>query len=173
MKRLLMRAVIGLCVVSPAFADAPPNLCGNGEHVYFTCETASRGRIVSLCGRTDGAKASGWLQYRFGRRGAIELEFPAVRDGSLQRFRYYHYFRALVDRTGVTFDNGAYTYSLFDHHEGDVEPAEDLSGVEITKAGSDTEPVRILCRMPVVSGLAALEDALPCDRENALGMCPE
>jgi hypothetical protein len=169
----LVVPTIALLLAFAASAQAPPTLCQAGERVYFSCATEPRGRVVSLCGSEQLGEASGYLQYRFGRPGAIELEFPPARAGSVERFRYYHYVRPLVDRQGVTFEAGGYQYSVLDHSEAETAPAERTAGVEVAKDAAGAGARELPCREPVTSELIALEGVVACDRANALAACAE
>lgn len=173
MAAAILLAIVVLATASAASADAPATLCEAGERVYFSCATAPRGRIASLCGSADLGGASGYLQYRFGRPGAVELAFPSARAGSLHRFRYDHYLRPLVDRQGVWFVTGGYRYEILHHREAETTPEEVYAGVEVTPDVEGTSPRAFPCRGPVRSELIALEGVVPCDPANALGGCAE
>ncbi len=56
-------------------ADRRPSLCKRDEVAIFSCNLGSK--VVSLCASRDIAEAAGTMSYRFGRKGAIELEYPA------------------------------------------------------------------------------------------------
>lgn len=71
----LLVGLVATCFIERAFAAGH---CKPDETTYFSCEVKGRGKTVSVCGGTDG------LQYRFGALGAIELEFPRDRAGSLR-----------------------------------------------------------------------------------------
>ena len=51
------------------------SLCKLGEEIYFSC--AAKGKMISLCGSQDASPADGYLVYRYGQAGALELEYPA------------------------------------------------------------------------------------------------
>src|ERR1044071_2779627 len=72
---------------APARDPAPlhPNsLCARTEQIIFSCLTKRSGssspttpaKIVSLCASRDLDKERGYLQYRYGLPGKVELEFP-------------------------------------------------------------------------------------------------
>jgi hypothetical protein len=62
----------GIAQRRPA-ASAPRSLCKPGEKVLFQCRIDRR--TASLCAGT-GPEGK-FVQYRFGRPGAVELAFPA------------------------------------------------------------------------------------------------
>jgi hypothetical protein len=70
---------------------ATPSLCEAGESTYFSCRLKGA-KVVSICGSgqvnpvdNDGHRVA-WLQYRMGRKGALELVFPKQQDGSVRQF---------------------------------------------------------------------------------------
>jgi hypothetical protein len=74
-------------------ATAASTLCTKGEVSYFSCK-ANNGKTISLCGHVFSTDKLGaakdvenpWLEYRYGRPGALELVYPASRKDSVQRF---------------------------------------------------------------------------------------
>jgi hypothetical protein len=62
----------GLPWAGAAFGQAP---CAAGEQALFACSTGSK--RVAVCASPDLGAASGSVQYRFGRPGAVELATPA------------------------------------------------------------------------------------------------
>lgn len=143
-------------------ADAG-GLCQPKETTYFQCSVA-KGRSINLCGSSDGA-----VQYRFGRKRAVELAFPADAREGAQAMRYAHYFRAHTDRHEIRFENQGFEYVLFDYQEG----ARRRSGVRVI--GGDGKGERdVTCTGAVQSRLSALKRVLVCDAESALngGRCP-
>ena len=158
--------VVALLVSGPCLAADRPRatsgLCEAHETTYFQC-SAAKARSISLCGAADGA-----LQYRFGRRQAVELAFPADTKEGAKSFRYAHYFRARTDRYEIRFENQGVEYVLFDYQESDHREA----GVRVTT--DDGKEREVACTGPVKSSLPALQGVVPCDAESALnlGSCP-
>ena len=136
------------------------SLCAKNEHIIFSCAVNRTAKIVSLCASSDFAKERGYLQYRFGLPGKIELEFPKERQGTQQKFQYSHYFRAQVDLTEITFTIGGYEYSVFDNYNGEERPAISEQGVSVTAPGKPKE-VSFVCRSKPKADYSALADILP------------
>ena len=109
MKRFVF--VLLLCLdVQVAFGA--PSLCQKGEDNYFSCK-AHNGKIISLCGQVSTDDYP-WLQYRYGRPGAIELAYPQSRKDSVQRFKAER-IRAgggAYGVDGVAFVSGSIGYSV-------------------------------------------------------------
>ncbi len=150
----------------------PGTLCQTDERVIFSCLVKSGNRLVSLCGSKVLTDKSGYLQYRFGRGGRIELEFPGERQGSQQMFRYAHYFRPQVDRFSVSFTIKDHTYTVFKNYEGDIEPKGQDAGIHIALPGEKSR--EIPCVGLGKGNLHEIKSVVPCDQDDALNMgeCP-
>jgi hypothetical protein len=144
--------------------------CAHDEQILFSCSIKGSQKVLSLCGSRQLTKNKGYIQYRYGSPGRIELEYPSVRAGSQSKFTYSHYFRARVDRTEVGFKNGTYDYSVFSDYEGDIGPVEDEKGVRISDSASGKEKT-LLCRGQVISQLGLLATVIPCAEDESSGEC--
>jgi hypothetical protein len=120
-------------------------LCTRDERVIFSCPVKKPAKIVSVCASKDLTRDRGYLQYRFGLPGKIELEFPKDRTGTQQKFQYTHYFRARVDLTEINFTIDGYQYQVFDTYQGEEKPAVSEQGVSVTAPGKPKE-VSFVCR---------------------------
>jgi hypothetical protein len=139
------------------------SLCTQSERIIFSCSVKRSGKIVSLCASTDVTKTSGYVQYRFGLPDKIELEFPAEKERSQEKFEYIHYFRAQVDETQISFTSGGYNYSVFDEYNGEFKPAVSSQGVRVEAPGGKESSLE--CQGKARTGYANLETILPT-REN-------
>src|SRR6187401_870618 len=104
-----MKIIVLFAAVVVCLALAPGNslsnlaqlqagtLCEQTEKIVFSCPIVNSRKIVSLCSSKELTKEKGYLQYRFGVPGKIELEFPNQREQTPKAFKYSHYFRAQVD----------------------------------------------------------------------------
>jgi len=142
-------------------------LCRSEEQVFFSCTIAASNKLVSLCGAKIIDIRRGYIQYRFGRVGAPELQYPRERANTQRVFRYAHYFRAQVDRTEITFDNQDFRYVVFDYDEGDVKPAIREAGVRVTRHRNEQETV-LQCSGNPISRLGNLESIVSGDMDNPL-----
>jgi len=124
----------------------PNTLCARDERVIFGCILKQPARIVSVCASKNLTSETGYLQYRFGVPGKIELEFPKDRTGTQQKFEYSHYFRARVDLTEINFTVDGVSYSVFDDYQGEEKPAVSEQGVAINWPGTNKKEVRLICR---------------------------
>ena len=164
----LPRAEARLFAATMGKTDQPSSLCRTEEQVLFTCLAAGSAKLVSLCGSKFLDHRRGYLQYRYGIPGAIELQFPQARANTQLAFRYAHYARAQVDRTEISFDNQDNRYTLFDYYGGDVTPAIAVAGVRVGKHGTRGWETELRCQSRPVSTLSSLETVIRRDFDNPL-----
>ncbi len=164
----LLRPEASLFAAQMATVVQPSSLCRAEEQVIFTCVAAGSAKLVSLCGSKLLDHRRGYLQYRYGKPGAIELQFPQARANTQLAFRYAHYFRAQVDRTEISFDNQDYRYILFDYYEGDVKPVVAVAGVRVGKHGTKGRETELQCQSRPASKLGSLETVIRRDHDNPL-----
>lgn len=141
--------------------------CRAGEVAYFACQTRAK-KLISLCGAAAG-KAPSALHYRFGPPGKVELEYPSAgAAGSLARFSYNEYTRAMTYYVDIGFVTGGYRYALFKRYDGTESPVTDY-GVSVT--APDGRDTTIECVGKTTQRLPELAPVLHCDQEHAFG-CP-
>jgi hypothetical protein len=138
----------------------PNTLCAKDERIIFSCPVKRPAKIVSLCASKDLTSDHGYLQYRFGLPGKVELEFPKDRTATQQKFQYNHYFRAQFDQTAINFTIEGYEYSVFDDYNGEEKPAVSSQGVSVTAPGKPKE-VSFVCRTKPKADYSELQAALP------------
>jgi hypothetical protein len=129
-----------------ARALQPNTLCAQEERVIFACVLKQPAKIVSVCASKDLTRETGYLQYRFGRPAKIELEFPKDRTGTQEKFKYTHYFRALVDLNEIGFSIDGVEYSVIDDYNAEETPAQSVEGLAINWPGARRKEVRYICR---------------------------
>jgi hypothetical protein len=142
------------------------SLCTADEHIIFSCTVKRSAKLVSLCSSKDLAKDHGYLQYRFGLPGKIELEFPKDRTHTQEQFRYSHYFRYQVDETEITFKNDDYEYEIFDTYNGEEKPSVTSQGVTVTPLPpARPTDVTLTCATKPKADYSKLSDVLGNDQE--------
>lgn len=101
--------------------------CLPDETTYFSCSIRGSNKIASVCGSNDR------LQYRFGRSGQIELEFPKEGLESLSQFRGAFRFHggAGVSAEWLMFDKDGTEYSV-----SQIDGGSNFKGVTVVAAGS-------------------------------------
>jgi len=161
---LLASGAIGFGSLARASAEPPREtntLCAADERVIFSCALKQPAKIVSVCASKDLTSDKGYLQYRFGLPGKVELEFPQDRTNTQKQFEYSHYFRARVDMTEINFTvNGVISYSVFDDYNGEEKPQVSEQGVSINWPGTNKKEVRYFCAAKAKADYADLQDVL-------------
>ena len=156
-KALLMVALVCVAVVmAPAASQPARSLCEKDEKVIFSCSIRKPAKLVSLCASPDFAKDRGYLQYRFGLPGKIELEFPKTRESTQASFKYSHYFRAQFDQTEIAFTSAGHQYAIFDDYSGEQKPASHDQGIRIT--APDGKETTLSCRGRAQADYSNLSD---------------
>jgi hypothetical protein len=122
-----------------------PSLCEKAEKVVFSCQLKNSAKIVSLCSSSKLSKTEGYLQYRFGVSGKIELEYPKQRSDAQKSFHYSHYFRARFDLTEISFSLEGHTYTVFDNYNGEEKRSITDQGITVKLPG-DKKEVSYACR---------------------------
>ena len=121
-------------VINSAEQPQPNSLCAPDERIIFSCPVEKSTKIVSVCASNDLASDRGYLQYRFGLPGKIELEYPHDRKGTQEKFQYSHYPGSQLEhaRTHIHFNIDGDEYKVFDESYN-----EDTSilGVGVTAPG--------------------------------------
>jgi len=132
-RRSIFVTLFCLCLVAIGSAQTQSgSLCESTEKIVFSCTVGKAAKIVSLCSSKELTKDRGYLQYRFGLPGKLELEFPKQREQTQSSFKYSHYFRAQFDQTEISFTSDAYQYAIFDDYNGEQKPAQHDQGIRIT-----------------------------------------
>ena len=159
MKFIVIIAAVVVCLApAPAQLQAG-SLCEQTEKIVFSCPIVNTGKTVSLCSSKELTKDKGYLQYRFGVPGKIELEFPKQREQTQTAFKYSHYFRAQFDTTDISFVNGDTEYSVFDDYNGEEKPPISTEGVSVTAPGKSKE-VSFVCRTRAKADYSRLDEVL-------------
>ena len=86
-----------------------PTLCERGERIAWSCRAGRR--TISVCASPRISATAGYIQYRIGRPGRLELQHPATRVHPRGRFRYS---LAPNGNTSLEFDTGGHTYAVFE-----------------------------------------------------------
>lgn len=153
----------GVLCAGAALAETPSH-CAPSEQILFHCRMRDSTKILSVCAARELSATSGYLQYRFGRPGKVELEFPQEKTKTQQQFRYSHYFRFQTDRTELSFRHNGFEYAVYSDYEAELKPARKETGVRV----NTTE---LPCGGQVIDKLSKLAEVVPCDENTALGGC--
>ena len=123
-------------------------LCRAEEIDYFSCETTANQKIVSVCGNITDGEITGesWLQYRFGKKGAIELLYPSKASGSVEKFEGNYFGRYNVIDLRFMSGKALYGVELNHTYDGDEAQQRDQPSGGITVHLGKTKHVSIDCK---------------------------
>lgn len=138
--------------------------CGKTERVIFSCPLRRSSKVLSLCSSAKLTKTEGYIQYRFGKPGRVELEYPKQRARSQDAFSYNHYFRAQVDLTEISFSVDGYSYTVFDSYNGEEKPAISEAGVTVTPPAGARD-ITYSCNTKAQADFANLAEVLKSGSE--------
>jgi hypothetical protein len=165
-KRSLGIASVALCVVAVNASSRvntaqlqAGSLCERDEKIVFSCTITRPAKIVSLCSSKELTKERGYLQYRFGLPGKVELEFPKQREQTQTAFKYSHYFRAQFDLTEISFSQDGHQYAIFDDYNGEEKPVRHEQGIKITPPNG--KEVTLTCRGKAKAQYGDLAEVFP------------
>jgi hypothetical protein len=102
---------LGLTLSSPALAATVYTHCKVNEMVVYSCATGSR--ILSICASPDISKNQGYLQYRYGLKGKLELVYPETFQHPAGLFKPGNLMFSGGGGTYLQFNTGGYTYTVF------------------------------------------------------------
>ena len=98
LKKLLLALMVNTVFVSTVYAhpliikeDDTLNrtLCQDDEDIYFNAQLEN-GKLASLCAYQHYSPDTGYVKYRYGDVGSVELEFPSDKKPPRGRFLTYH-----------------------------------------------------------------------------------
>lgn len=136
----------------------PVSLCAADERIVWSCEIAgAKRKIVSVCGSRRLDKQNGYLQYRFGVPGHVELEYPSARQNTQTGFTFSRYTRPRTTYLRLGFKLNEFEYEIYDDSADEGASA----GVRVTPDNDDARAVDYRCRKPVVHHLIELEEVVP------------
>ena len=138
------------------------SLCRAGEQTIWTCTTV-KNKVASVCASKDLAEETGYVQYRFGSPGKIELEYPKEREGSAQKFKYSRYTRPLVTMLTLEFEHQGVMYEIHDDDNYEEKPPVRAASIDIADG---VRSASVECRQPVSGSLMKLETIVPRKDEN-------
>jgi hypothetical protein len=156
-------AASALFLLLTAQSIAATTHCTSAEDVVFSCPLQRMAKVVSVCAspRLLASQGRGYLVYRFGKPGAVELEFPKDKVGSPAKFVHSHYFRAQTDRTQLRFTSGDFTYELFDEFEQGAKPPSTV-GVRVIQERTG-QVTQLACGKGVTAHWNLIDGAVPAN----------
>ena len=139
------------------------SLCQPDERTIWSCAT-TKNKIASVCASKDLAEGIGYVQYRFGAAGKVELEFPKDRQDSAKKFKYSRYTRPLVTMLTLKFENDGAAYEIHDDDNSEEKPPVRAASIDISTGGG--KEASVVCKLSTGGSLMGLEDIVSRDEEN-------
>lgn len=100
--------------------------CANGERVVFSCRM--KGKVVSVCASAQLEARVGYVQYRYGALGKVELALPAKETFKPSDVGYFSFPGAGSREYYMKFANGNTWYFIrYSSVRGDDDPKTDAS----------------------------------------------
>ncbi|MFW9079793.1 hypothetical protein ACOI9X_11000 [Pseudomonas sp. P2757] len=84
-------------------------LCSDDEDIYFSCPLTG-GKTVSVCASGNSKPSAGFVQYRYGVPGKIEMVFPKSAVPPKGKFFVVNASEGSVNLNIIKFKTGPYTY---------------------------------------------------------------
>jgi len=138
-------------------ADSPGGHCTAAEQVILSCEIEGKaGKVLSLCASKEVTATTGWMAYRFGALGAVELEVPSTPAPPPATFAYATESEGpQISHSTWTFTNEGHTFVVHDSFfHGEQE-----NGLTITLP--DGREVPLSCTQPAINHFGALYALYP------------
>jgi hypothetical protein len=139
------------------------SLCQAGERVVLSASVENSDKIASICSSTRLDDRHGYLQYRFGRPGKVELQFPSSRKNTQKAFTYSRYTRPLVTYLTLAFSAGGYRYSIHQDNDSEIKPASNAAYITVVPLRPRSgEPAEATIKLAgrVMGSLMSLEDVV-------------
>jgi hypothetical protein len=163
--------------ILPAFlassAVHAANLCGASETIVFNCQLKENKKIVSLCSSKELSDKSGFLQYRYGVPGKIELRYPESLTNSQSHFGYDSYSRPDLTTFVLGFENSNYRYETSETNEGGDEGTSSRALLVSSRDKKHSMKLTCLDDQNLVSNVSTLESVVSCDKHHEIveGSC--
>ena len=137
------------------------SLCQAKEQVIWTCSTTNN-KIASVCASKNLDADQGYVQYRFGKMGKIELVLPREKVNSQNFFTYSRYTRPLVTMLTLSFENNGFKYEIHVDDNSEEKPPVRMASIDISNGDRLSS---ISCKQPTYGSLMKLEDIVPRDEK--------
>jgi hypothetical protein len=148
--------VASLLLCGPALS-AGTGHCNAKEEVVFNCELRG-GKTVSVCSSTNLSSNSGYLHYRFGPPGQVELQFPSGTRNTQEQFTFESHRPYATESEFLNFKRGAYEYTVYRVLTDDPE-SKNSAGVQVSKGERVVSDLK--CLNPIVQQPIGLEAVVP------------
>ena len=113
----------------------PKSLCDlKKEIISYTCELVNH-KMVSVCASRNLAPGTGYIVYRYGLPGNIELAYPNELRDPRDFFSYSYFVGEFEGQIGLSFFNKPYRYTVFSHWYIKSGTEVDRAGISVRNGG--------------------------------------
>jgi len=145
---MVNRSFLALCFLFCEMTSAS-TLCTPSEKVLFSCQLENSKKIASVCAAINLTRTVGYLQYRFGTRGKLELVYPSTKVATQERFFWRELRPYQSSVRELTFKSGEYYYTLsaYDVSEAlnDIPGGAQVGQIEVEKSRGSSHPTVLKC----------------------------
>lgn len=121
---LSMTAMLFLGLQNCYAQSEEKDLCAPFEEIYFSCPVGHK--VISVCASGNISPENGYVQYRIGRPGRVEFQYPKMPDPPRRNFAISDISGGNLNIVHLKFKSGSYNYVLY---QGNV------SGVYVKENG--------------------------------------
>lgn len=145
-----------LCVISSVAIAETPTHCEPGETVVFSCSVGKK--TASVCASSNHGPAEGYLQYRFGALGNVEMTHPAKKEHPRDLFTAFYATPVMDDGSramvvSLEFGVNDYGYEITTFAKTDTSETELI----VTKAGKNLATLKCLPQSIIRADLSYMD----------------
>ena len=118
--------------------------------------------MVSVCTSKNFNAKRGYIQYRYGRPGKVELQYPKSRKRSHSAFIFYASLKRGIEYAELSFSNGKRNYDVFEQSDFNQEEPVETQGVSVKLPSGKN--IDINCVKPPKDSISSLEDLVKSTR---------
>ena len=117
---ILQAAIVATLLTDSIASYAANNLCSPTEKVVFNCQLKQSKKFISVCSSQTLTRDSGYIQYRFGTKNHLELNYPQTKANSQNHFFWAdkRFYQSILHE--LTFENRGYLYTLSQYDVSEV-----------------------------------------------------
>jgi hypothetical protein len=159
-----LASIVLLAASSCPHAQAVRTHCESTEVTYFNCLVRGSTKVASVCGAgySFERKEGGYLQYRYGNVGNVELAFPSTLESAKLIDRFYFSSVRTADYVqsdrNLGFLNDGYGYSVYYSEETSKSGRKKASSGILVWTRADRKDVKNLACRNGDAGEALLVD---------------
>lgn len=154
--------ILGSSLTIYILADTRNSHCSEKEVVAFECQLENSSKVVSICTSNPLSRDKGYVQYRFGKIGNIELKYPTDLNNSQEKFSLTVAWFVGGWRSTLGFKNSEIEYSIYDEAIKESPVSKDYyRGITIWKGNKKLADLPCKKGVQYHNTVSILEDDVP------------